>query len=350
MDAFLEIVRGRRRGIGPALARAGLRVLSIPYGWGARLRNWGFDQGWKTSVAASIPVVSVGNLTVGGTGKTPCVEFIARFFRERERRVCILSRGYGAAQGRNDEALVLEDNLPDVPQLQGADRVELARIAAEELESEVLVLDDGFQHRRLRRDLDIVLIDATCPWGHGYLLPRGLLREPVGGLRRAQVVMMTRCDLVSAERVEEIAAEIGRRAPRADLVQTTHRPSAWVNASRQCVPLTSLQDRPLAAFCGLGNPEAFRQTLAGLGMEVSAWRTFPDHHDYTRQDVDDLRSWARNLPAGAMVASTQKDLVKIRLDKLADKELWALKIDLHVCVGQEALERHLASVVSVRSQ
>ena len=113
---------------------------------------------------------------------------------QRDRRVAILSRGYGGPDGggRNDEALVLEENLPDVPQLQGADRVALAHVAVEELESEVLVLDDGFQHRRLARDLDVVLIDATNPWGHGHLFPRGLLREPVSSLRRADVLVLTR--------------------------------------------------------------------------------------------------------------------------------------------------------------
>jgi tetraacyldisaccharide 4'-kinase len=348
LDAFHDIVGGTRRGVTAALARAGLRVLSVPYGWGVRLRNLAFDRGWKNSTTAPVPVISVGNLTVGGTGKTPCVEYIARFFRQHDRRVCILSRGYGAEEGRNDEALVLEDNLPDVPHLQGADRVELARIAAEELESEVLVLDDGFQHRRLKRDLDIVLIDATCPWGHGHVLPRGLLREPASGLRRAQVVMLTRCDLTGPERITEIIAEIRRQAPQADLVETTHQPSEWVNASRRRMSLDALHGRPVAAFCGLGNPDAFRRTLVGLGLEVSAWRTFPDHHAYTRQDVEGLRGWVRQLPPGTVVAATQKDLVKVRLDTLGDKELWALKIQLHVRSGQEVLEQRLWSVVSSR--
>src|SRR5262249_10280904 len=155
------------------------------------------DWGWKQQRRASVPVVSVGNLTLGGTGKTPCVEYVARFYRERDKRVAILSRGYGAEEGHNDEALVLEANLTDVPHLQAADREALAAVALEELESEVLVLDDGFQHRRLARDLDLVLIDATNPWGHGYLFPRGLLREPVSGLRRADAVILTRCDQAS---------------------------------------------------------------------------------------------------------------------------------------------------------
>src|SRR5271156_5807967 len=142
-DELRALLSGQHRGVWPALQRLGLRAASVPYGWATRLRNQAYDRGWKTVAHAGVPVVSVGNLTVGGTGKTPCVEYIARFFRRLERRVAILSRGYGVRGGRNDEALVLEENLPDVPHLQGPDRAALAGIAVEELESEVLVLDDG---------------------------------------------------------------------------------------------------------------------------------------------------------------------------------------------------------------
>src|SRR5262249_54817077 len=157
---------------------------------------------------AGVPVVSVGNLTVGGTGKTPCVEYVARFFRGLDLRVAILSRGYGATQGCNDEAMVLEENLPDVPHLQGPDRVELAKTAIEELEREALALDDGFQPRRRGRALALVLIDAPARWGHGSLLPRGLLREPIRSLRRAHLAIVTRCDMVGPEELRGIRTVI----------------------------------------------------------------------------------------------------------------------------------------------
>jgi tetraacyldisaccharide 4'-kinase len=342
---FHALIRGEKRGVGPALGRGGLRLASILYALGVRLRNWSFDRGWKRSESSRIPVVSVGNLTLGGTGKTPCVEYVARYFRRHDRRVAILSRGYGAEHGRNDEAFVLEDNLPDVPHLQGPHRVELAKIAVEELDSEVLVLDDGFQHRRLRRDLDLVLLDATCPWGYGYLFPRGLLREPPASLRRADMVLLTRCDQVPTESVVQLRKEVERWAPAVPIAETTHQPAAWVNASGLSTTLTSLQDRPAAAFCGLGNPDAFRRTLEQLDMNVIAWRTFPDHHAYSREDIESLRVWAREQPASTVVVTTQKDLVKICLDRLADKELWALRIQLHVRTGQEELERKLSMVV-----
>ncbi len=336
-DAYHALIRGDHAGLLPTLERAGLWTLSLGYRAGIAWRNRAFDHGWKAIYHAVVPVVSVGNLTTGGTGKTPCVEFVARFFRQLDLRVALLSRGYGSSAGRNDEALVLEENLPDVPHLQGPERAVLAQAAVEELESEILVLDDGFQHRRLHRDLDIVLIDATCPWGHGYLLPRGLLREPIGNLKRADVVMLTRCDLVSADAVHEIRAVV-KSFTDVPIVESTHRPAEWRNGVQATAPLETLRDRPLAGFCGLGNPDAFRQTLVKLGMNVIAWRTFPDHHAYSRDDVEDLRNWARQLPAEAALVTTQKDLVKIRLDRLGDRELWALAIRLDITAGQDALE------------
>src|SRR5207302_183443 len=155
----------------------------------------------------------------------------------------------------NDEALVLEENLPDVPHLQGADRAALAATAVEELESEVLVLDDGFQHRRLARDLDVVLVDATDPWGGGHLLPRGLLREPPRGLRRAGVVVLTRCDQVGAGERARLREAVARLAPGVPLVESRHRPVGLVNAGGVEAALDLLHGRPAAAFCGLGNPD-----------------------------------------------------------------------------------------------
>jgi tetraacyldisaccharide 4'-kinase len=344
-DAFHALIRGERTGVWPALQRAGLWALSQGYRFSVALRNNSFDRRWTDSFKAAVPVISVGNLTVGGTGKTPCVEYVARFYRQLDLQVAVLSRGYrgyGVLTGRNDEALVLEENLPDVPHLQGPDRAALAQVAVEELESDILVLDDGFQHRHLHRDLDIVLIDATCPWGHGHLLPRGLLREPIGSLRRADAVLLTRCDLVSPETVGAIKAAVTRIKPELPIAESTHRPAQWRNASQQTAALATLRERPLAAFCGLGNPDAFRQTLVKLGANVVAWRTYPDHHEYTKADMEALRAWAGDLPSDAAVATTQKDLVKIGLDRIGERELWALQIALEVTAGRAALERLLA--------
>jgi tetraacyldisaccharide 4'-kinase len=339
-EAYYALIRGERRGPLATLARLGLRLASWPYGLTVRTRNRLYDRGWKTVHRAAVPVVSVGNLSVGGTGKTPCVEYVARFYRGLEIPVAILSRGYGADAGRNDEAMVLEENLPDVPHYQDPDRVAAAGRAVEESESELLVLDDAFQHRRLHRDLDIVLIDVTRPAHRDYLLPRGALREPTGGLRRAGAIVLTRCDQVSRAAIDELLSWLGRWFPGKTVATTEHRPIELVGGA-QPEPVEALRGRSVAAFCGIGNPPAFRRTLEGLGASVTAFRTFADHHRYTAADVDELRTWAARLPSGTLVATTQKDWVKLRLADLAGRPLRALRIGLAFRDGQEAFDAAL---------
>jgi tetraacyldisaccharide 4'-kinase len=317
------------------------------YDGGTRLRNELYDRGWKQSRRVPVPVVSVGNLTLGGTGKTPCVEYVARFYRQRDVRVAILSRGYGSTGGLNDEALVLAENLPDVPHLQGKDRVALAETAIEELDSEVLVLDDGFQHRRLARQLDLLLLDATNPWGHGHVFPRGLLRESPGSVRRAHVVILTRCDQTQPGERQRLRQTIAQLDPRIPVVESIHQPVELVDAERRPGPLERLGEAPVAAFCGLGNPEAFRRTLLDQGARLVDFRTYPDHHAYTRADVDQLRVWARRQPADGIVVTTQKDLVKVRLTELAGRELWALRIQLEVTDRPDLLDGQLSTVLDL---
>lgn len=344
-DYYRSLIAGQSRGLWPSLQRGGLGLASVPYGLVVQIRNWLYEHGWKRSHSAPVAVVSVGNLTLGGTGKTPCVEYVARLYRQQGLRVAILSRGYGGREGRNDEALVLEESLPDVPHLQGADRVSLAGIAIEELESEILILDDGFQHRRLRRDLDLVLVDATNPWGHGALFPRGLLREPLQSLRRADMVLLTRCDQVDERTRARIQETITSHAPNVAIALATHQPLELCNSEQDSAPLEVLKTRPVAAFCGIGNPQAFRQTLVDLGADICDFRIFPDHHAYTRTDVEELRGWTERQAKQSITVTTQKDLVELRLVKLGGRTLWALRICLHVEAGQEALERKLWSVV-----
>jgi tetraacyldisaccharide 4'-kinase len=345
-DNVLSLIRGERRGLLAGMQRGGLWLLSLPYGLAVGTRNRFYDWGWRKIHRVNVPVISVGNLTVGGTGKTPCVEYVARWYREQELRVAILSRGYGSEAGRNDEALVLEENLPDVPHLQGADRAALARIAEEELESEVLVLDDAFQHRRLARNLDLVLIDATNPWGYGHLLPRGLLREPLSGLKRAGALVMTRCDQVAPEELERLRDRVAGIAPGKPVIESIHQPADLVNADQATADLDQLRGRPVAAFCGIGNPEAFRNTLIGLGAEVRAFRAFADHHLYTRADIDELRRWVRQQAMDCVVVTTQKDLVKIRLTQLGERPLHALRIQLHLTRNRELLGQQLKEALA----
>jgi tetraacyldisaccharide 4'-kinase len=343
--AYLRLIQGQTSGPLAVGARMALGLAAVPYRLAVAGRNLAFGRGWKAVHRAAVPVVSVGNLTLGGTGKTPMVEWVARWFRARDVRVAILSRGYGQAEGLNDEGRVLEENLPDVPHLQGADRVALAGIAVEELESQVLVLDDGFQHRRLARELDIVLLDALEPFGLGRLCPRGLLREPIGSLRRAGVVVLSRADLVEGEQRREIRRRAERHAGTAlAWVEARHAPIDLVDHAGGSRPLADLSGARVAAFCGIGNPEGFRRTLEGLGVVIVGFRAFPDHHPYSAADVSDLAAWAAGLGAD-LALTTQKDLVKLRTPRLGAVPLLALRIGLDILEGAPILDGALSPLL-----
>ncbi|MDB5349755.1 MAG: tetraacyldisaccharide 4-kinase [Planctomycetota bacterium] len=341
---YLRLVRGDIRGPAANLGRVALNGASKLYGIGVGLRNVAFNRGWKKTHRVGIPVISIGNITLGGTGKTPMVEWVARWFRQRDLRVAILSRGYGQDEGINDEGRVLEENLPDVPHLQNPDRVSLAHVAVEELESQVLVLDDGFQHRRLGRDLDIVLLDALEPFGLGRIFPRGLLREPVRSLKRAVVVVLSRADLVEPERRLEIRAEAERHAGPLRWVEARHAPLDLVDSHGDAEPLASLTGQRVAAFCGIGNPEGFRKTLQGLGVNSVGFRSFPDHHPYSATDVDDLARWGASVGAD-LILTTQKDSVKLRTSTLAATPLRALRIGLDITEGRAILDEALGRLL-----
>jgi tetraacyldisaccharide 4'-kinase len=343
-EAYLRLVRGETRGPVASLGRFGLGLAALGYRAAVAARNAAFDRGMKASRRASVPVVSVGNVTLGGTGKTPMVEWLARWYRERGVRVCIISRGYGQDGAINDEGLVLEENLPDVPHLQDPDRVKLADVAVEELETELIILDDGFQHRRLARDLDVVLLDALDPFGLGRLFPRGLLREPVRSLRRCDVVILSRADLVSDDRRREIHDEVRRQAGSVPVLDARHAPRDLIDGDGEASRLDGLSGARVAAFCGIGNPEGFRRTLAGLCGEVVGFRIFPDHHPYEADDVASLERWADDLGVD-LVLTTQKDLVKLRTSTLGGARLRALRIGLEIVGDPEPLETRLAMLL-----
>lgn len=327
-----------------------LAFLVIP-SWGyravMRLRNIAFDQGWKKSHESPLPTISVGNLSVGGTGKSPAVAWFARELRARGVRVAILSRGYGQLDsGQNDEALELELRHPDVPHLQHWDRVASASLAAEELEMEVLLLDDGFQHRRITRDQDIVLLDATLPWKGYRPLPAGLLREPFASLKRASLAMITRSDQASAEKVQELRARISKAAPGLPVVTATHTPSEVLIYPDQHLPIDALTGKQVLAFCAIGNPESFFAGIDQLGVTIIDRRVWPDHHGFSAADISDLQSWSDSHREADLVLCTMKDWVKIQLAELAGRPLAALAIELQIASGGEHLEFALEAIAT----
>lgn len=318
---------GHRRGVLAGVMRFGLLLATVPYRIAVALRNRGFDRGQQIE-NCGVPVISVGNLTTGGTGKTPIVAFLARWFRDHQIRVAIVSRGYGRGDAdENDEAAELHQRLPDVPHVQNPDRVEAARVATEELESQVILMDDGFQHRRLHRDLDVVLVDATCPFGYGHLLPRGLLREPIKNLRRANVVILTRCDQVPPQQIDHVISTIRKFDPEILILRSTHHPSGLLRHPGKSSPVDDLNGIRVALVSGIGNPAAFRTSVEDVGANVVAEKKLPDHAAYDRDTVEQLRQWASNLDAVDLLVCTQKDLVKLQTDRIAGVPIVALTIE-----------------------
>ena len=320
------------------LSQLALAPLGLAYGAAVRARLALYRAGALTVQRAGVPVLSVGNITAGGTGKTPLVEWLARAVAEGEgRRVCVLTRGYGregggrlvvsdgarieadAREGGDEPRLRAERLLKhNVAVVADADRVAAAVWARAELRSEVFVLDDGFQHLRLARDLNVVTIDASDPWGGGRLLPAGRLREPREGLRRAGCVVVTRAEM--AEDLTKLCAEIGRASGGRpvfvartktlgvrSLTQVESEIAADQNSGGRPVERVA---GPVAAFCGVGNPRAVFQHLRREGFALAHERAFRDHHFYSQAEIDALCREATGRGARSLV-TTAKDAVKL---------------------------------------
>lgn len=294
-----------------------LPPLSALYSAVTRTRLSLYQRGTFRTTKLDRPVISVGNITAGGTGKTPLVEYVAKSLARAHKNVCILTRGYGrqhperqvivsdgqailaAPAEAGDEPYLLATNLRGLAAvICSADRISAGRDAIEVFGTECFVLDDGFQHLRLARDLNIVTIDATNPWAGGQLLPHGRLREPLSGLRRADCVVLTRCD--QANNVHSLREQIrGLIGDRPTFISTM-RPVR-----------TPISSDPVAAFCAVGNPASFFKQLRNSGYELVLEKAFRDHHVYTQKDIDDLTDAASRAGAKALI-TTAKDAVKLR--------------------------------------
>ena len=302
-----------------------LAPLSVLYGAGIKTRRALYQRGLLRAHNLGVPVISVGNLTTGGTGKTPLVEWIAAEINRRERRVCIVTRGYRRSnpaervivsdgqeiladiERAGDEPLLLAEQLKGrAAVICDRDRVAAARWAIENLHSEVLILDDGFQHLRIARDLDIVTVDATNAFGNGQLLPAGILREPIAGLARADCVVMTRADLANdvanlQKNIETVThgCSVFRSRMKSIGLRPVHATDAYTKG------------QPVAVMCAVGNPKSFFAQLRGDGHNLCHTRAFRDHHRYTQNDIDQFLAAARARGAQT-VFTTAKDEVKLR--------------------------------------
>lgn len=313
VQSYMEIISGKRRGpVGSAL-RAALKLLSVPYSAVTTLRNFAFQNGLKKVHEVSVPVIAIGNLTTGGTGKTPVVAAIVQMLQQAGRKPGIVSRGYHADDtGENDEKRVLAVLCLGVPHQQDPDRVAAANVLIEQHAVDCIVLDDAFQHRRIARDLNIVLIDATNPFGFGHQLPRGLLRESLAGLKRADLVLVTRSDSVSADELTSIKSEVVRHNPALSdrIVSVCFQSTELLGHGKRRQALESIAGQPVAVMTAIGNPTAFVETCQRLNADIVTTRFFPDHHHFTDEELNRIQEDAQQNGA-AVILTTLKDLVKI---------------------------------------
>lgn len=290
-----------------------LRPVSWLFGALSGLRGWLYGRGLLRSFAADVPVICVGNIVAGGTGKTPMVVLLAKQLQAAGFTPGILSRGYGKAGTSgmdSDEARLYGQLLEDLPRFATPDRVAGARRLVE-LGADLILMDDGFQHRRLRRDLDLVLVDGLAPYGLAKgpraFLPRGLLRESPVALRRAGAVVITRSDLVEPERLAELELELEAWAPGVPRLLARHAPVGLrrLTEGGAGLGLADLDGREVDVVSAIGNPAAFEATLAGLGARLGQRRRFTDHHEYEPGDLAGLGT------GGRIVVTTAKDAVKL---------------------------------------
>jgi len=347
---WLEIASGERRGPLAALARLGLAVLAPAYRAGLAVADLRFRLPGAVR-RAPCPVVSVGNLTVGGTGKTPMVAYLARLVADMGRRPVIVSRGYGGAGGGpNEESLELERLAPGVPHIRNPDRWQALQDWTATNACDLAILDDGFQHRRLARDLDIVLIDALRPFGFGHVLPRGLLREPLLALGRAGLVVITRAELVGEADLRQIKETLGRRVrPGTPILVARHLATGILAANGSERAADWLRGQDVAAACGIGNPEAFHRTLEHLGARVRLFDIFPDHYAYTRADLDRLAAAAQAAGVKTLV-TTGKDFVKWRpilgaRGEPPATEVVAVEVAFRLAEGEQTLRRQIVALL-----
>ena len=325
--------------------------LSLPalmYSSAIRLRNLSYDHGLLGQKSLRCPVISVGNLTVGGTGKTPMVIHLAGLLGGWGLKPAVLSRGYGGrstkevnvvSDGRSilsgpdecgDEPFLLARRLPTVPVLTGPRRAVTGQYALSHFGTDVVILDDGFQHRSLRRDIDIVLMDSRHPLGNGHLIPRGPLREPFSSLRRADLFVLTRAAKDGKTPFESRLAE---ELPSIPVFTSCHRPGRLMEGDGISRPLSDLAGRKIYAFAGVARPDSFRESIESLQGVIAGFRAFSDHHRYGLGDIADMEKEAGSLGA-ELILTTEKDGVKLTPYGEFANRVWTLGVDLEI-IGEE---------------
>lgn len=366
-----SLVAGEERAWWAPPARLGLRALSGIYGALVSAYRSGFDLGLLSVTTLPCAIVAVGNITVGGTGKTTTVRWLVRALQEWGVRPVVLSYGYRAGASKSeknavtvvagpegvrepvevsgDEPQMLARSLPGTPLLIGRKRIQSGQRAWDEFRPDVCVLDDAFQYWRLKKDLEIVLINAANPFGYGRLLPAGMLREPLRGLRRADAVIITHAAALTPESRERLTKALRKWKPTMVIAEAVHVPVRLRDHhTGALLPLESLRGQRWLALCGLGQPESFEATLAEVGVAEAAPARFPDHHAYSQPELE--ASVARVRSGGlAGIVTTEKDAVKIPAGWVSACSCYVLEVDLQFRSGQDAIESLVRERVARRS-
>ena len=371
---FIDLVHDKEvRGISRRLIMGVFYVFSLIYEQLVNLKLTMYRWGWAKKERLDCYVISLGNVTVGGTGKTPTAQHLAREISDMGYRVAILNRGYRAkwrgevgivsdgrtlkmdAETAGDEAFMLAKHLPNVPVLIGAQRAVTGRYAIEHFGAEVAILDDGYQHWQLARDMDILLVDAVNVFGNGYLLPRGTLREPLSHIDRADVCLMTKVDQAAPGAIAHIWETFRSYNQDGLVLESIHQPRQFVRLSDWYediaaggVPVTEMEGKKVLAVSAIGNPASFEQTLADLGIEMVESMRYPDHHDYGERDMAEVLYRAETLGVEAIVI-TEKDAVKVPGDVVRAKwriPMYVISVEVTLQKGREEffyeLKRQLA--------
>ncbi|MBD0316583.1 MAG: tetraacyldisaccharide 4'-kinase [Nitrospiraceae bacterium] len=342
---------GRNRWIRPLL-----QLAAIPYSFAVSVRNLLYDHGWKRRHTLPCRVVSVGNVTVGGTGKTPLIIWITQWLLAQGFKVAVLSRGYRRTRRASQlvvsdggNVLTGPDEAGDEPYLiatccrgavvaVGSDRYRLGRWVLDRFAPDYMLLDDGFQHRSLQRDVDIVLIDASDHAGLHALLPAGRLREPLSAVSRASAIVLTRAD--TEHDVHAIRALIKTSAGvDAEPILVRFEAHGYVDvANGAAKTLQEAAGRRAVIFSGIGNPASFRDLLIRHGVKVEEEIVYRDHYAYTKADLNRLRERAARVGADLLL-TTEKDAVKITSLLNTYDSMWAVKLSTAIVKGRERLER-----------
>lgn len=346
-NIYFSAINEKRKSLLLLLIRAVLRFLSYIYYFIIQLRIFLFRVNILQRRRLNAYVISVGNITLGGTGKTPFVLWLANVLKEKGKKVAVLSRGYKgklkgkigvASDGKNillepkecgDEAYLLARNLPNgIPVIVGKNRFLSGSYAIDKFKVDTVILDDGFQHLKLFRDLDIVLINAKNPLGNGYSFPRGMLREPLKSIKRGNILVFTKCDNgVDEDALREILKIWGRNKL---ICKSIYKPVSFVNIeSKAELDLDLIRDKKILALCSIADPLTFKNMLNKLGAKEVWNLSFPDHYDYKQKDINKIISYAKEVQ-GEIIITTEKDAVRLESIWKEEMDLYYLKMEMRV--------------------